>query len=154
MVGCTARVLEAAPADDGRWALVAVGTEPFEVAEWLPDGDYPQALVRPAEDDGPVPDDAGAALTRLVGLLQRCAAMTTELGVAAPIEIELSDDPWLATYHAAVLAPLGALDRQRVLATRSPAARLQLVEELLEEQATLLEGRLRLGPSGDPDPLA
>jgi Lon protease-like protein len=146
-------VLEAAATDDGRWALVTVGTEPFAVEEWLADDPYPCALVRSLEDlDGP-PPDAAERLTVLAAAVRRCAALATELGAAGSLDVELSDDPWLATFQAAVLAPLGALDRQRVLRSRSAAERLTLVEELVAEQALLLDGRLRLGSTDDPEAL-
>ncbi len=153
MVGCTARILEAGRTEDGRWALVTAGGTPLRVHEWLPDDPYPRALVVDRHDIGPVPDDAPERLTVIRSTLRRCAAYLSELGVHTPAEDELSEDPWLATYQAAVLAPLGPLDRQRILAEPSPRARLELVEELLDEQAVLLEGRLRLGSPDDPEPL-
>jgi Lon protease-like protein len=152
-VGCVARVLEAAATDDGRWALVTVGTEPFAVEEWLADDPYPCALVRSLEDLDGSPPDAAERLTVLAAAVRRCAALATELGAAGSLDVELSDDPWLATFQAAVLAPLGALDRQRVLRSRSAAERLTLVEELVAEQALLLDGRLRLGSTDDPEAL-
>jgi Lon protease-like protein len=153
-VGCVARVLEAAATDDGRWALVTVGTEPFEVEEWLPDDPYPCARVRSLEDLDVPPADSADRVAVLAATVRRCAALASELGVSGSVDVELSEDPWLATFLAAVLCPLGALDRQRVLRTRSAVERLALVEELLDEQALLLEGRLRLGSPEDPEPLA
>lgn len=154
-IGCTARVLEAAATEDGRWALVTVGTTPIEVVEWLPDDPYPCARVRSLDDVDEVTDvDVSDRQRALAGAVRRCGALAAELGAPGSLDVELSDDPWLATYQAAVLAPLGALDRQRVLATRSATARLGLVEELVAEQSLLLEGRLRLGSPDDPDPPA
>jgi hypothetical protein len=40
-----------------------------------------------------------------------------------------------------------------VLRSRSAAERLTLVEELVAEQALLLDGRLRLGSTDDPEAL-
>jgi len=152
-VGCVARVLEAAATDDGRWALVTVGTEPFAVEEWLPDDPYPCARIRPLEDLDLPPNDASERLVALAAAVRRCSALAAELGAAGSLDVELSEDPWLAAFQAAVLAPLGALDRQRVLRTRSAAERLALVEDLVAEQSLLLDGRLRLGPPDDEDPL-
>ncbi|MBU6215773.1 MAG: LON peptidase substrate-binding domain-containing protein [Acidobacteria bacterium] len=152
-VGCLARVLEAAATDDGRWALVTVGTEPFAVEEWLPDDPYPCARISSLEDLDLPPADAADRLVVLAAALRRCAALATELGASGSVDVELSEDPWLATFQAAVLAPIGALDRQRVLRTRSAVERLALVEELVAEQSLLLDGRLRLGSPDDPGPL-
>src|SRR5947207_15568149 len=48
--GTVAHILEAAEFEDGRWALVTVGTRRIRVREWLPDDPYPQALVQDAPD--------------------------------------------------------------------------------------------------------
>ena len=49
-VGCTARVLDAEQQPDGRWHLVAVGTERISVDEWLPDDPFPRAMVSSLPD--------------------------------------------------------------------------------------------------------
>jgi len=159
MVGCTARVLEAGRTDDGRWAVITVGIQPVQVVEWLPDDPFPRARILPLvptddaliEDSGSATSSLGERLERLAVNLRRCVALASELGQSGSVDVELSEDPWLATFQAAALAPLGSLDRQRVLSTRSTVDRLDLVESLLEEQAGLLEGRLRLGGSDDGD---
>ena len=48
-VGTVARIEKAAPLADGRWFLVARGTERITVSEWLPDDPYPTAMVEPKE---------------------------------------------------------------------------------------------------------
>ncbi len=153
MIGCAARVLSAARTDDGRWAIVTVGTRPVRVREWLPDDPFPRALVEDLVDDPTLPDDSAERIGSLTVRVRRCLAMASELGLSGAVEVELSDDPVLATYQAAVLAPLGSLDRQRVLSSPSATDRLVLVEDLVTEQLELLEGRLRLGPvDGTEDP--
>jgi len=152
MVGCVARVLEAGRTDDGRWALVTVGTRPIRVLEWLPDDPFPRARTSALDDDPTLPPDAADRVGSLAVQVRRCLALASELGSSGPVDVELSEDVWLATYQAAVLAPLGSLDRQRVLGTTSATERLVVVEELVAEQHELLEARLRLGdPGGDDD---
>ena len=149
MAGCTARVVEARRAEDGRWALLATGVARIRVDEWLDDDPYPRALVEDWPDgDATV---SPAALDATGSTLRRVAALACELGgPGLPADLELSDDPALRTFQFGVLAPIGSLDRQRVLRAEDAAARLALVDELLAEQEDLLRGRLALGDDGAP----
>lgn len=148
-VGCLAQVVEAAQTPDGRWALVAVGTERLRVVRWLPDAPFPRAEVD-ACPDGPV--DAGLltdALGPVEEAVRRVARLAECLGAPPlPDELELSDDPVLRTYHLAVLSPIGALDRQRVLVSSGPLLRAALLAELLAEQEELLVAQLEGGGPG------
>lgn len=145
-LGTTARILQAAPLPDGRWTLVAFGVERVEVIEWLPDDPWPTARVIARPD----PDPATAAdHERWVALqpgIRRVLGLAAELGEAAvPATIELATDPGLGTFQAGAALPIGPLDQQHVLAGAGPSERLALLEQLVSEQAELLEARLRLG---------
>src|SRR4051794_2814499 len=110
MAGTIAEILQAEEFDDGRWALVAVGTRRVRVQGWLPDDPYPVAEV----DDWPdVPPrdlaDADEAYRDRVAALRRVLALAVELGAEADPMVELSDDPVAGSYQIGVLAPLGAL---------------------------------------------
>src|SRR6188768_1380525 len=69
-VGTLARIVQAQPFPDGRWAVVSVGTRRVVVAEWLDDDPYPRALVEPYEDEAasstPAEVDDVAAIMRKV----------------------------------------------------------------------------------------
>lgn len=150
MTACVARVVEAARTDDGRWALVAVGVEPLEVREWLPDDPYPRARVRRRPVVGePAGDDVVGLLDALEGRVRRLAALATELGAPSPGELDFAADPDLRSFQLAVIAPLGALDRHRILCAPGLPARVDLLTELVGEQEELLEARLALGDPGD-----
>ena len=152
MVGCRAQVLDCVQGPDGRWGVLAVGTERIRVHEWLPDDPYPRALIVPEPDvDAGLSDDESHRLEQLERRVRRCAALASELGLAAPAEVEFSRDPEQWTFQLAVLAPLGALDRQRILAAASARLRLELLEDVVGDQEVLLEGQLRLGGLDDPD---
>jgi hypothetical protein len=78
--------------------------------------------------------------------LRRSLALAAEAGdPAAPATIELTDDPVLASYQAIAVAPIGPLDRHRLLAAASPEARVEGLGELLSDVIQVLE--LRLGGS-------
>ncbi len=144
-VGTVARILEAAELDDGRWVLGTVGTRRIRVHRWLQDAPYPRAEV----DDWPDPP-AGPALghehLRVVGMLRRVLALTAEVGEpAAPATTELSDDPVVAGYQAAALAPVGPADHQALLAAGSPEDRCRQLTELLVDAEEVLGIRLAEG---------
>lgn len=144
-VGTRARILEAEELPDGRWALVAVGVGRIRIDRWLPDDPYPRAEVSDWPDE---PGSATAADTRgtVVTLLRRAAALASELGLAAaPLDLELDDDPVTAGYQAILAAPLGAADRQHLLAAPTLADRWALLETLLVDQIELLEAQLAHG---------
>lgn len=145
-VGCLAQVVEAAQTPDGRWALVAVGTERLKVVRWLPDDPYPLAQVD-AFPDGPADSALLAdALGPVEVAVRRVAGLAERLGAPPlPDDLELSEDPVLRTYQLAVLSPLGALDRQRVLVSSGPLLRVALLAELLAEQDELLAAQLEDG---------
>lgn len=153
MIGCRAQVLECVQGPDGRWGVLAAGTERIRIHEWLPDEPYPRALVVAEPDSGVgLSGDESTRLEQLERRVRRCGALASELGLAAPAEVELSRDPEQWTFQLAVLAPLGSLDRQRILAAGSARLRLELLEDLVAEQEVLLEGRLRLGGPDDEPP--
>jgi uncharacterized protein len=141
-VGTVARILEAAELPDGRFALGTVGVRRIRVQRWLPDDPHPWAEVEDWPDPEPGPG-LGDALDRAVAVLRRALALATEVGEpAAPATIELSGDPVLASHQAAAVAPLGPLDRQRLLAAAGAEDRCTVLIELLDEHVAVLEARL------------
>jgi hypothetical protein len=64
---------------------------------------------------------------------------------APPLDLELADDPVVAGYQAAVVAPLGPADRQALLAAPTVPARWRLLRALLVDQIDLLQARLAAG---------
>jgi Lon protease-like protein len=144
-VGTVARILEAQELPDGRWAIAAVGVRRLRVLEWVPDDPYPRANV----EDWPDPEPSPAyesALDAVMPRLRRSLALAAEAGdPAAPATIELTDDPVLASYQAIAVAPIGALDRHRLLGATTPDARVEGLSALLADVIEVLE--LRLGGS-------
>jgi len=149
-IGCVARVIEAAETPDGRWAIVSVGTERFTVEQWLQDDPYPLAEVA-LWDDSPVADpELGNRLEVLERSVRRVAALACELGLPGlPDDLEFADDLSLRSHQLAVVAPIGALDRQRLLACAGPDLRTAVLADLLDEQELLI--RAQLGAGGDSE---
>jgi Lon protease-like protein len=146
-VGTVARIVEAAELPDGRWAVAAVGVRRIRVLRWLPPDPYPLAEVEDWPDPPPGPGHADA-VGAVVGRLRRCLALAAEAGDhGAPATIELSDDAIEAGYQASVVAPLGPLDQQGLLAAASPDERIARLGVLLDDAIEVLE--MRLGGSGE-----
>ena len=144
-VGTVARIAEATELPDGRWALVCVGTRRVRVRTWLPDDPYPVALVEPLPEP-PLGEAAVEALATAERAVRRALALAGELGDAtAPADAAVDADPSVAAYQLAAIAPLGAVDRQRVLERDDPAERLRLLAELADDAATVFAYRLSGG---------
>jgi len=142
-VGTLARIARAEELPDGRWILGALGVHRIRVERWLPDDPYPRAEIEEwADQVGEAGDDRAEATT----LLRRAAALRRELGEPAPpLDLELADDPVVAGYQATVVAPLGPVDRQALLAAPTVPARWTLLRELLADQIDVLQARLAGG---------
>jgi Lon protease-like protein len=143
-VGTVARIVQSAELPDGRWLLDAVGTDRFRVTEWLPEDPYPVAMVE-AIDDPPDAADAEAEERRgaVERLLRQVLALQVELGMPAPSAVRtLDESPAVAAFEAALLAPIGPLDAQKVLEAETTAARLALMQSVLEEARDLLTRRM------------
>ena len=154
MVGTVARMLQVDAIDENRYALVAVGTRRIRVNAWLPDDPYPIADVDDWPDDDP--DAPGLELEVAAARARVRAARALAVEVARRVgespgdardaaefgDDGISDDPLLATYHLATLAPIGPADQFRLLAAPGPAARLDLLDEILDDVEAMLRFRL------------
>lgn len=143
VVGTVAEIAQAEQFDDGRWAVIAVGTRRVRVTRWLDDLPYPRAEVEDWPDDET--GDVGAleaAYRQQVALLRRVLAMTAEMGRPASPTADVADDPLAGSYDLSALAPVGPLDRQRLLAAAGPAERLAVLAVLLADEAADLEAQL------------
>jgi Lon protease-like protein len=140
-VGVIARMVQVEALPGGRYAIVTVGTQRFRVNAWLPDDPYPLADVDEWPDVDPdapdLPERVAAATARLREVLDLAA----RLGEERP-DVKVSDDPLLASYHLAGLAPLGPADRYRLLCAASPAERLDLLTGALDDVEAMLRFRL------------
>lgn len=145
-VGCRARVARASENPDGTWSVLAVGTDRVRVDEWLEDDPYPRARVRTWVDpDAATPIDV-EVMHELERTARRVAGLAVELGARGQLpEFELAADQVLRVYQLAIVSPLGALDRSRILGCASLASRVVVLSDLLGEQELLLQARLSFG---------
>jgi Lon protease-like protein len=148
-VGCVARVVEVARHEDGQVSLVAVGTRRIRVEDWLPDDPFPRATVTDWADDPSDPGDDAAVdrgIARIEASVRQLSELAASLGLSPTIDdAAFSDDPTLRVYQLAIVSPLGALDRLQVLRAPALHARVELLEDLVEEQRIMLEARRAFG---------
>jgi Lon protease-like protein len=142
-VGTVARMVQVAELEDGRYAVVCVGTRRIRIVAWLPDDPYPLADVDEWLDDESGADDLAPRLAALASRVSRAAAFASELGdsIAGPIG-ELRGDPLVDSYHLVAAAPLGPADMYRLLCAPGPVARVDLLADVLDEVDAMLQFRL------------
>jgi len=140
--GTLASIASSGPIDDGRLAILAIGTHRISVNRWFDDDPYPIADVTVFEDPSATPslapmvDTARRRRQRLVGL-------AIELGgTSGPIEIDIGDDPLAASWHLCNAAPLPAYDRQTLLTIDDSTERMIRLTALLDLRIDDLERRL------------
>jgi uncharacterized protein len=113
--GTVAQISQIGALEDGRLMVLARGVHRCRVTTWSTDSPYPRAEVdayplERADSDHDAVAVAGIAVRRLHSLL-------SELGEvpALPHDLALDDDLEVAGWQLCDLAPLGPIDRQRLL---------------------------------------
>ncbi len=149
-VGTLATVVGAQLAEDGRWAVVAVGGERFRVLDWLEDDPYPRAEVELWPDEDP-PDLVAALAGSIPTLIARHGVLSelmVQLGVDQDVgdmgsgEPEADEEPDRLIWQLSLASPLGSLDRYRLLSAAGSVERATRLVTLLDEQIELVRGRL------------
>ena len=153
-LGVLTRILRARQVEGERWILETECLERLRVRRWLADDPYPRALTEPWPDP-PAPAGTAAGPTALVTeAFRRIVALLgadRSGAVPEPRFDHLSSDPTRAAYQLCSAAPVGELDRLRLLGAPATTERLQLLAELLDGVEDTLR-MLRGGedyPSGD-----
>lgn len=143
-VGTIVGLAQAVRQPDGRWGIVVAGLHRMVIEQWMGEDPYPQARVRRDPDPVAVPAPdllarAEAAVGRALTLSALLLGSDSAPGLG-PIS-EGEDGVW----QLADLAPLGDLDRQRVLEAPDADTRLRLLADLTAECADMLAHRLGEG---------
>jgi len=143
-IGTVAQMLQVEAIDAERYAIVAVGVRRIRINAWLPDDPYPMADVDDFPDVEPDPPDLALHVAATHARVRAALALASELGEAEGDlgDSEISDDPLVATYHLASLAPIGPADRYRLLAAEGPADRLELLDSVLDDVEAAMKFRL------------
>lgn len=144
MIGTVAQMLRVDALDEERYALVAIGTRRIRIKEWLTDDPYPRADVEEWPDEESEPDGLETAITLLHERVRSVLDLAARLGDvdSDATDAEISDNPLVATYNLASLAPIGPADRYRVLAAPGPTERIEVLQEVLDDVEAMLKFRL------------
>jgi uncharacterized protein len=149
-IATVARIVQCGQFPDGRYGLLTIGTRRVRVISWLPDDPYPRADVEdwPDADAG---DSAGdEAVAAAHADVRRVVAMAIELGLSdGDLEMTLADDPTLASYQLADLAPLGPSDTFALLAAPNWRRRIELLRIFLAQREESMHFQLLHGGLGD-----
>jgi uncharacterized protein len=172
-VATVGKVLDARPLDDGGWLLAVVGTRRIEIVEWLQDVPYPKARVRDLDpavpfEDGEIDDDTElgpdqethhvvtiaasdetldeAAIDSMISALRQLLAMRAELNEgAAPATTEFDSYPLARVWQACAVLPVGPLDDLALLRCATTTDRVDLLRQLIDDEAVVLRNRLAGG---------
>lgn len=144
-IGTSVTIAEAEPIGEDRWRLIGVGTGRLRVVEWLPDDPYPCAMVT-AFVDAPADDETDRLLAAASEAVSAWSDRARSLGldVIDPWP-EIPAEPDRAVDLLTLLSPLGAMDRQRVLAGAGPAERLTALLDGMDGQIEVLHARFGPG---------
>ena len=153
-VGVGVRILRARPVEGQRWILETECLDRLRVRRWLDDDPYPRALTESWPDSPAPAEDTSGPAEVVTETYRRIAALLGAAGTGGTPELRfdrLSDDSARAAYQLCSAAPVGELDRLRLLEAPGTVERLHLLAELLGG----VEDTLRLladtgeGPSRD-----
>lgn len=144
-VGTIVTVVDVRVAEDGRFAVIAVGGDRIRIRQWLPDDPYPMAVAERWPDELAAPTsaavDAGVIAT-LRERLESYFSAARELGDAAPDGLPMSSvEPSHAIYELAAWSPVSAVDLYAVLAAPSLSQRVDALREALDDAEAVLKFR-------------
>ncbi len=135
-VGCTAEVREITERPDGRYDLVTVGRNRFEITRIVPaETPYLQAEVRYLTEPTPA-GDLGLLGARVLAAFRVYLRLIR--GDGTEIGEQLPEDPTVLSHLVAATAALTVADRQQLLAVPDTAGRLRAELALLHREIGLL----------------
>jgi Lon protease-like protein len=150
-IGTVARIIRVMPLGNGRFEVVAAGRRRISVLEWLDDDPYPRSDVEEWPEADPIdPDALRPQIERMVTRvdeareLARAVALANKPGTPVPATppLQLSDDLVQATYQLAGRAPIGPVDRHRVLAAPTLETRVEVLGDAVDDAEAVLRFRL------------
>ena len=143
-VGTVAQIVAVDALDESRYALVTVGTRRIVVRAWLPDNPYPVADVEEWPDELPAQPGLTTTVQATHARVLEVLALAAEVGDVSSefSDVELSDDPLIATYGLTAMAPIGTADRHRLLSAPGPQRRLEILAVVLDDVEAMLRFRL------------
>ena len=131
-MGTVAKIFELGQFPDGRYQLLAAGTQRFKVAEWLPDNPYAQALVDEFDDHKAGPDGVELYTQAITAMREYLRALVSQ-GHQVDPDVKIAGDLVIGGYDMINATPLGDLDRFTATYATSPEARFTLLTEMFHD---------------------
>jgi Lon protease-like protein len=150
-IGTAARIVRVMPLTNGRFDVVALGVRRINVLEWLTDDPYPRGDVEDwPESSPPEADEVRPTIERLSGRVEEARSLVREVARVTNTRVpfrttppaKLNDDLLRAGYQVAARAPIGPVDRYRLLAAPTLSSRLELLDAALDDVEAMLRFRL------------
>jgi uncharacterized protein len=150
-IGTVARIVRVMPLGNGRFDVVAAGLRRVNVLEWLPDDPYPRGDVEVWPESGQTDaDTVRPDIERLGGRVEELRTLVRQVARANNQRVpfrttpppKLSDDLVRAGYQVAARAPIGPVDRYRLLTAPTLATRLEVLDRALDDVEAMLRFRL------------
>jgi Lon protease-like protein len=150
-IGTVARIIRVMPLGNGRFEVVAAGRHRISVMEWLDDDPYPRSDVEEWPEADPIDADAlrpqfECMVTRVDEARDLARAVVRANNPDTPARatppLQLSDDLVQATYQLAGRAPIGPVDRYRVLAAPTLETRIEVLGTAVDDAEAMLRFRL------------
>ena len=138
-IGCTAELRYAEAYEDGRFDIIATGTDRFRIIE-VDDADLIRAEVEllPELASAETASPAGR-VRRLFGTYRQ--ALQTAQGLPVDVDpLELPEDPGELAYLVAASMILDLTDKQVLLEAATVDERLRLERDLLKREASMVSG--------------
>lgn len=145
--GTSAKIVKAEQFSDGRWSLLAVGCERFQVDKWLEDDPYPQAEITRLPEVSTEVKVQSSEFSAVVTKFCRFMALASEAGLNVGSVPDCSFDPEIGTYQMAGLAPLNLLDKQAILTAPDMSKRLDILGKCFDEGIETITFRLTNAPN-------
>lgn len=137
-IGCIASVRQVREYEDGRFDLVAVGTQRFRLAELDDSRPYLQGEVDLLPDEVGEEQAAALAVQAVQELFRDYLEALAKRGVTQVSAPDLPDEPVLLSYLVAASIVVDLRDKQALLAEPDAGRRLATERTLLSRETTLL----------------
>ena len=148
-IGCTARILETQPLEDGRMNIVALGQKRFRILSL----DYDQPYLVGKVELYPLEKTNSYSLERIGQRLRpwvkRYMQILTEVSDVSLDPRHLPNDPLVLAYLAAVLLQLPSDQKQELLATEQAVDFLSNMHAIYRREVALLRVLLSEGQRED-----
>ncbi|MAU39960.1 MAG: hypothetical protein CL501_03735 [Actinobacteria bacterium] len=116
-------------------AIQCVGLKRIIVTKWLPDDPYPMAQIEELEDDG---GTDFSNKREIIEELERCYVLLVQMGAIPAKSMNIETLEAIDLFTACSLAPLGQLDKYKLLSAESSENRSKLLlAQITSERETL-----------------